>query len=355
MKKYLISGIGPGTGGVGRLMKKLMPTYEAEGYEVIYKPGNESLRKLISDKNLVRLAKEVFKRMLGQVRLDFKCMRVKNSEIVFIHPQNAGFKNLFRLVKNQNQIYLYVMDSSFFCIRSYNTHPVRKEECLNCLGYLKPDNVCRPFPIPYKKQSNIDYLEKLKRISGEIKFLAQNNNQAALLREHFGQQSNIEVIGMDTGELLTSDQRYTTNHVNTDIHFDIVFHGAPLIEKGVGFVIEIAEHLPHYSFLIPSAKKVLQKVMGHSSLPDNVHCVDMTWETGLREAVICARLVINPSLWSAPIEGALLKSAFYNINVATVNSMYGFEAEFKGIKNHLRLSRNVKIASTQIMTFINKN
>lgn len=65
-----------------------------------------------------------------------------------------------------------------------------------------------------------------------------------------------------------------------------------------------------------------------------------------------ARLVMNPSMWSAPIEGALLKSAACNPNVATVESRYGYEGEFDGIENHLRLSEDPLHGAAHVRKFL---
>ena len=64
----------------------------------------------------------------------------------------------------------------------------------------------------------------------------------------------------------------------------------------------------------------------------------MTWESGLQDYVVNAKVVIHPSQWSAPIEGALIKSAKLNSNVATVSTLFGYEAEANTIRNHIRLS-----------------
>jgi hypothetical protein len=53
----------------------------------------------------------------------------------------------------------------------------------------------------------------------------------------------------------------------------------------------------------------------------------MTWETGLGSAVRDASLVINPSLWSAPIEGALVKSIVYARRTAVVDTASSWSAE----------------------------
>jgi hypothetical protein len=49
-----------------------------------------------------------------------------------------------------------------------------------------------------------------------------------------------------------------------------------------------------------------------------------TWETGLKEKIINSKIVLNPSLWSSPVEGALLKSIKYNGCVSVANILSSF-------------------------------
>ena len=133
--------------------------------------------------------------------------------------------------------------------------------------------------------------------------------------------------------------------------YDIVFHGSSLIAKGILYFLELAEELTNFTFFIPDSEENLKKIY-KSCIPQNVTCESVTWESGLLEIVQQSNLVVNPSLWSAPIEGALVKSAAYNDNVATVETMYGFENETNLIKNHLRLSHNLTEAKNQIIKFL---
>ena len=143
---------------------------------------------------------------------------------------------------------------------------------------------------------------------------------------------------------------------NNCLTYDIVFHGKSILAKGLLYIIKLAEFLPEKSFLIPDDKENVLKVINSiKNLPKNITFQKMDWETGLREHIISARLVINPSIWSAPIETALIRSMTLNQNVATVKTVYGYEKEIRSIKNHIRLSTNITIASKQIKTFFKKN
>ncbi len=288
------------------------------------------------------------KRYFGILAFNLKCYFIKSATVVVIHPQTIGFARLFRLIE-RNEVSIYVVDNSFFCVRSYNTHPVTNTECLTCVGSIEPDELCQPFPVGMDKEKNVSYLKKLHQYSSALTFLAQSELQRQLLQGHFGPTASIKVIGMDTGEIESAKLKST----NTVCQYDIVFHGASIIAKGLLYVVELAEELPEYQFLIPdemlNVRKVLKRI-----IPINVICKKMTWETGLKDAVLNARLVLNPSIWSASIEGALLKSAAFNKNVATVRTRFGYEAEIKVITNHLRLENDIESSAQKIRDFLNE-
>lgn len=349
-KKYLISGIGPGPSGVGRLMNVLVPEYSAKGYTVISRKKLNSLRPFIDNKDYLHLFREVFARCLDSFSFYIKCLGIFRSEIIFLHPQTAGYP-LFFLLSYFNDVRLYVMDNSFFCISSYNTHPITKSECLECVGNPSPHRYCSSSPVKIPKLVNILYLKFFLLMSSRLKFLAQNNLQRELLYMHFGKNIDVLVVGMsaERGSLVETSQLPKNEDCNLDA-YDVVFHGASNAAKGIFYVLEIARLLPELSFLIPDKRSEIIRIT--NIIPSsNVACISMTWETGLRETVLSARLVLNPSMWSAPIEGALIKSALFNKNVATVCSQFAYEAEISSIINHLRLPSDAVAASKVLRDF----
>lgn len=347
--KYLISGIGPGNGGVGRLMKALVPQYINSGYKIIYRRESKSVKALMAEKKYFHAYGEVLLRLYYSFTFYLRTYFIKNSEIIFLHPQTAGYKLLLRLIK-RNKLEIYVMDNSFFCIRSYNTHPVKMIECIKCLGNVQPEIECFSFPIKIKKSKNIKYLKLLSQRSSDVSFLSQNNLQAVLIKQHFGVNTKVKVIGMETNEIISSSLNEKRKSED-ESEYDVVFHGSSIIAKGVAYVVGLAYCTPEYTFFIPDdIENVVKNV--ERDLPNNITCQKMSWETGLKEKVISAKLVINPSMWSAPIEGALLKSAAFNDNVATVKTKYGFENEINTIKNHLRLDDNAIAGALQLRNFL---
>ena len=345
-KKYLISGIGPGPSGVGRLMSNLVIKLNNKDYNYVYRRNALSLRKLKTEKKYLTLLLEILKRKLNVIFFNFKIFFIKNTKIIVIHPQTIGYDLFFRLLK-YNRIFLYVMDNSFFCVRSYNVHPILENECLQCIDKLSPHEECDPSPVSMSQTKNIKHLENLKKYSKNIIFLSQNKNQSLLLKLHFGNSVKVRIIGMDTNEIKSENEE----HLYHITKYDIVFHGKPLIAKGILYFIKLAAILPELSFFIPDTKENV-KLVFNADLPSNIFFKNITWETGLLEIVEKAKLVINPSLWSAPIEGALVKSAAHNSNVATVESKYGYEKESSMIRNHLRLSSDLNEAKSQVRSFL---
>ncbi len=79
----------------------------------------------------------------------------------------------------------------------------------------------------------------------------------------------------------------------------------------------------------------------------------MRWETGLKEAICKCKIVINPSLWSSPVEGALLKSIKNNGCVAVVPVDCSFQKEISpDVVIHLEgnISESVNILNNVIQS-----
>ena len=173
MNKYLVSGVSPSTGGVGRLMRSLIVEANNQGYKVITRRNKISINSLTIKKDWLALIMEPIKRVLAEIRFLLKIAFISKSTILFIHPQLTGYPILFNFLKSKNKLFLYVMDNSFFCIQSYNYHQSSDTECFRCLGapYLcKTD--CKPFPnLNVSKKKNLSYLEVLQKKGKNFFFL----------------------------------------------------------------------------------------------------------------------------------------------------------------------------------------
>lgn len=290
----------PGPTGTGKLIEALLPGLIDLGYTVFFpEPG----RSFTENEKQVLLS-------------------IFDSKVVLFHPQSIGFDVSQRIIA-QNDIGYFVLDNSFFCLKSYN-YRGGPNECLDCLDAISNyHQSCRPFPAPVSIQENHSWLAFLKETCQRIEFFCQNYQQASLVRSHFGAQTRIRVVGMRTSEFDEDDQ--TPEHQTPN--FDVVFHGSTALAKGWHYALELALYSPQFSFLFPFDFREIQALIPNLAVPDHITFQAMAWNTGLKLQVQRSRLVLCPSLWSAPIEGALLKSLYFNGNVGVVNTRYGFHCE----------------------------
>jgi hypothetical protein len=353
MNKFIVSGIGPSNGGVGRLMYSLSEMGREKGYQIITKRNEVSLKKLFKDRMIIRLLMEPIIRLGASILFSFKVASLKHSVILFVHPQFAGYPLLFRLLKSRNKVFLYVMDNSFFCIESYNYDRLNKHECLKCVASINSCyDFCKPFPNKkLSKSTNLNYLKILREMNHKIIFLAQNENQKKLISEHFGIDCKVKVVGMDTGEFSGPNVGYEKKET---IKYDIVFHGSTVYAKGIEFFVDLSINLPEFIFFVPDSKANVERLLAQKISNKNIHFVDCNWETGLKSIVTNASLVLVPSLWSAPIEGALIKSILINGNVGVIKSLYGYASEIAQEAQLLVLENNIKNASKKIQQFLSK-
>lgn len=349
-KNFLVSGIAPANSGVGRLMKVLVPRALALNYTTIYRRDIVSLRRMLSQRAFLSAIVEIVARAVDNLAFSFSLSKITNSNILLLHPQTVGFQKLFKLAE-RNNIYLYVMDNSFFCLRSYNNNPVTQSECFKCIG--NPRNAyieCDAYPVRYSREDSIVILQKLLNIGKRINFLAQNEKQKELLQLHFGSEINCTVVGLNTNEVM---QCFHESIEKIQVaSYDLVYHGAVHIAKGIDYFVELATHLPDCSCFIPDSRQTVERTIGRQITATNIVFGQCTWESGLKEIVASARLVVNPSLWSAPIEGALLKSLACNANVAVVKTNYGFAHEIAREANILTLPLDPNIASKMVEKFL---
>ena len=332
---YIIAGIPPSRFGVGRLMAYLVDQNRND-FCIIYpnvRYPESDLRSLLKRVSYVefftQILRYLYSKIVGGLKFEMEIRSLKSKNIILIHPQTIGLKNVTKLIENNN-VFIYLMDCSFFCVKSYNYREKTFDSCLLCLGgnykFAKMYN-CKPFPTRYRLNENIKFLEKLNDLSKKITFITQNPSQTKLIKKHYGDSIKVHEVG-----LFTNDFEYLSPHINAGKiknvpSVDFVYHGVASEVKGLLYVLNIASKLKQYSFLIPASYKRCEKIVGHDILNmdiKNVKFMDISWESGLKEYIMNSKVVLCPSLWSASIEGALIKSFIFNGVVALVPTKYAF-------------------------------
>lgn len=259
----------------------------------------------------------------GVARLHLRALATR-SHVVLIHPQEIGIAWCQEFLRHRKRpTWIYILDASFFCIRSYNHLPGESAECLRCLRgeFVAAElNGCRAFPIAdHRIMAFMNLLlEKVK--TGKIRLLAQNERHAELMRAHFGQQAVIRIVGLWTVDMAEFDC-HPAAEAQADSAYDVVFHAEPKDAKGFLWAIQLATACPELRFLFPC------NLPEHLECPANCQFSPLTWELGLKGVIRHSPLTLAPSLWSAPIEGALVKSILNapRVGVVAVATAYSSE------------------------------
>lgn len=308
----LLSGI-PSShpGGTGQLMrhleKEILASHRYDG-TIIYCPDQEDLTE------------EQFS------------LLIDIPKVVIFHPQMLGLSATTSLLSKRRAkgltTHIYLLDSFFFCRRSYNHIDNETSPCLRCTGENNMDAAdsmgCAPWP---KAENAAPILIKALHdhvVSGSVHLFAQTQTQATLARQHFGSTAVIDVVGLwcdDWNEHF--DAFLSDGPANDEVGiYDVVYHGSRDMAKGLGWLLAVAAQTPGLSYLVP-----LDRGPANFSGPSNVKIQPMRWDEGLFDAIKGAAITIVPSLWSAPCEGALIKSIVTARAVAVVENESAFANE----------------------------
>jgi glycosyltransferase involved in cell wall biosynthesis len=320
-----ICGIGPGSTGTGALMIGLMAEAAAGSpAEFIVKEktprrrGWARLQKI----NPFRVAHYFFSR----VSFPWRVLRAARSpkEVVMLHPQTIGFPLFQKVMEARPHVWMYVLDAFVFCRRSYNCLPGETAPCLRCLGNdgaAADQHGCRDWFGSGPFQQHFPAWVG----SGRLRLMAQCESHARLLRTHFGPGAVVKVVPLSVPDIAVPSSTLVRPVRARPL---AVFHGSCQPAKGIVHVIALAKEMPDWDFLVPSdPKEYLQHFGSMTDLPANLHFRRLSWSEGLAEAVATADLVLCPSIWSATVEGAVLKSLAHNglVMVTTHDSSFGSE------------------------------
>jgi hypothetical protein len=255
--------------------------------------------------------------------------------LVLFHPQMLGIAQTGELVQTRSArglaTYLYLLDSFFFCRRSYNHIDTEAAACLRCVGPGNEINADRMgcVPWPTRDAGASDFIaglhEPVRR--GLLRLFAQNHTQAELARAHFGEVARIVHAGLWCADWTEHFAAFEAGagEDHGDSAYDVIYHGSRDMAKGIGWILTVAERTPELRYLIPIDRGAVN-IAG----PANVTITDMRWESGLADAVRGARLVLAPSLWSSPCEGALIKSIVTAKATGVVDVPSAFSSEIPG-------------------------
>ncbi|MEI8283805.1 MAG: hypothetical protein WCG52_02335 [bacterium] len=341
----IVSGICPvehlGAGRVIRAVESQLPMNPT--VHIDYVSNKSGVSSLLRKKKWWKIPGGIILHGLRRVRLYQKLSQyAAMDDLVLMHFQEIGFDWCLRLLrarKSQAPVWFFLFDSAFFCRKSYNHIDGENSECLRCLGgdFQQADHLgCQAFPRRSSKATKLLKVMMSAAREGKVAFFAQNDAQKCLAERHFGATAKVVTSGTWTDDFdgLTTAVA-DISPPDSQPEYDVVFHANPSSAKGFGWALEVAKNAPRLRFLFPSEKP--QNV----DAPNNCTFLPLRWDTGLSGQVRSAPVTLLPSLWSAPVEGALLKSILVarKVAVADVKSAYSGQLP-EGLVLRLSLAPN---------------
>lgn len=354
---FIVSGVHMGDTGVGRVLSTIQSTTAFSNYRIITTGPETGVISALGNWNILKFVKGVQHYIKHRLKFASNVLRISHSNVVYLFPQGGGYWVFKVLLFRGNNVFYYVMDNSFFCIKSYNFHDEAKVECFKCLDLaFTPDPCCKPFPIHKSREKALREIRSLGRISKKIVFLVQNRRQAELLNRFYGNVRH-EVVGLCV-DLSPIDESVVPLTLKNFVHNckspKILFHGSILAAKGIIFFITLASLMPECVFVVPDSRCSVEANLGRKVEELNIVFKPCRWDNGLAFLVGECDLVFVPSLWSAPIEGAFIKSLKFAKVVVTVGTEMGYEGEIFEVSNHVRVSRNLQEAASEVSNILVK-
>lgn len=330
----VVSGICPVEHlGAGRMIRWLEAQREfLPDWKINYASNKSGASACLKKKQIAAFPRQVALHFLRRLALYRQLSKFASSNhLLLLHFQEIGFDWCLRLLSrrtNECPIWIYLFDSAFFCRKSYNHHSKEDSACLRCVGgrFQEADALgCTSYPRKSPKCQKFLVELQIAAACQKVGFFAQNKSQEELARRHFGSKAIVETVGVWTDDTEDLVQEFFANPGITtpeNANYDVVFHGNPQATKGFYWAIDVARFCPALRFLFPCDSPGV-------SVPSNCHFIPMRWNTGLSDHVRSSPVTLVPSLWSAPVEGALIKTFLVAPMVGVVEEPTTFSSEFE--------------------------
>lgn len=326
----VLSGIAATTrGGTGRLLLGLLEEQQAKslGVRFVFVGNRANVARSLLLRDPIGVGREAIRhywRRASRYWLLRQSEFVEAPRLVVLHPQEIGTRWLDELIARRARggriTELFVLDASFFCIRSYNHVAGESTPCLRCLrdGPAEAARLgCQPFPIRDLWATTFVRRMRDHARRGTVAFWTQTAGYRDLLEEFAGPGVKVGVAGLWTDDFCGLESPFPA----VSPIADIVYHGSWHEAKGAPWALQMAVAMPERTFLFPCRKPAAV------ATPANVTFRPLSWDTGLGEQVQASPLCLVPSLWTAPIEGALVKSIAHAPATAVVADSHGFVGE----------------------------
>jgi hypothetical protein len=287
----IVTMIAPSQGGSGDYLVEIRREFTDfyPIHPVSPKTSFEALNKVLIE------AQKIILRLFLYLIIPF----IRPNKLFVYHPQTMGYWLTSLLIKKSSTIYYCIIDASIFCIKSYNFR--RNKVCTHCIERIDPYTDCNFFPRKNNLRAFRNHRKTLNSNTDKIKFIVQTEGYKKIIKKIFGPSTSCSVIKMKFPSIR---KIYPSNK---EKKYDFIFHGNKIEAKGSKYVLELSKRLSNFSFFIPYHLNTEQK---------NLFTKSINWRSGLDKEISKSKIVLCPSIWSASVEGAILKSMRLKVPVA---------------------------------------
>lgn len=305
INKIFISLTPIGYGGAGDYLHEINKEYL--DYTKFITPNFFLKFKLIN-----RIFIKIFSVLL-KIFLKIFVRLIKIESLVIFHQQSIGYDLSSQFILRSNNIKLYVLDTNFFCKKSYNEY--NNKPCFSCYNNFKPYDDC--FHHPRGKENDSDYVNFLKILSIKVKniqFIVQTTGYKKLIQDKF-QTSNVLLKKMLHDKLKFNNDSLDNKIKN--FKFDFFYHAHISPAKGVNYFCNLANLMPDKKFFLPNN-------YNYKKISNNVYLKKINWGKKFIDEINNSKIILCPSVWTYPVESSIIKSMLLKKGVAIIDSKYSF-------------------------------
>lgn len=331
VKKLFISLLPIGYGGAGDYLHEINKDFK--NYKRIITPNLFPNNKIINKLSIIFISISL------KLFLKFILYFIKIEKIAIFHQQSIGYDLTSRLLAKSSNIIFFILDTNFFCKKSYNEY--QDKVCNNCFDKFKPYNDCYHHPYISTDKEYQGFLYSLKQNQKKITFITQTDGYSNIVKKKFP-YSNIENKKMHHEKL---KKIKFISHLDFEYEYDFFYHAHLTPPKGINYFIQLSITLDKKNFFLPSHLRYL-------NLKKNMIIKKMYWGNEFIEKMKKSRIILCPSIWTYPVESAVLKSLLLKKAVAIIKSPNSFSENIPD-DAIIKLSGNIQTDRDILLDIIN--
>ena len=305
LNKIFVSIIPENHGGAGDYLVEVKKDYP--DFKFFITP-NFFLKKKIFNRVSVFFFSKIFKLLLNLI-IRF----IKINKLVIFHQQSIGYKLTKTLIDESDQVDFYVVDTNFFCKKSYNEH--ENMPCFRCLEKFQPFENCKHEPYKENDKDYLGFIDSLYKKKGSVKFIVQTIGfKKLILKKYF--DSDVVIKKMTHPKLIIDD----INHQENLFKYDFSYHAHLTAPKGFNYFLDLSKKMKKFQFFLPSNKNLHINQF-------NLENKKLEWGSELIDVLLKSKIILCPSLWTYPVESAVIKSLNLGRAVAIIDTEFSFANE----------------------------